>query len=187
MAWRIKKEIWDDIPGFRGRYEVSSYGRVRSLPRKCKCRAGGYRTVPGGLRRIFVANSPRSYPSVHLGKRGKGKTHKIHILVATVFVVNPEPGKRTIVNHKDGDKTNARADNLEWTTQAENSKHAHETGLSHRGAETPNAMLDENDVRRIRRKLKNKETTLVELAKYYGVHLTTISAIKRRVSWKWVA
>ena len=56
------------------------------------------------------------------------KKYQLHILVAEVFIENPEKKKQ--VNHKDGNKLNAKLTNLEWCTASENSQHAHDTGLN---------------------------------------------------------
>ena len=77
---------------------------------------------------------PRGKPlSCHVSNAGyarvwiRGKNRSVHRMVAQTWVENPE-GK-PCVNHKDGNKLNNHANNLEWTTQSENQKHAYDTGL----------------------------------------------------------
>lgn len=103
-------EIWKDIPGFEGLYEVSSCGLIRKGGRIKKLHKdhGGYLTV-------------------WLSKCSKMKCLKVHRLVALAFIPNPE-GKRT-VNHIDGNKQNNHVENLEWATHSENITHANNTGL----------------------------------------------------------
>ena len=97
------KEIWKDIPDTNGIYQVSNYGRVRSFTNR-----GSH--SPGDLLKPRLDIKGYSYVCVIINGRYTPK--KIHRLVALAFVPNdlnlPE------VNHKDEDKTNARADNLEW-------------------------------------------------------------------------
>lgn len=103
-------EVWKDIEGFEGLYQVSSLGRVRRAGRIKKPHTdhGGYLTV-------------------WLCKNSSQKCMKVHRLVAQAFIPNPEC-KRT-VNHFDGNKKNNRVENLEWATHSENIIHANNTGL----------------------------------------------------------
>lgn len=96
-------EIWRDVQGYEGLYEVSNLGNVRSLPRA---------TTRG--KTITKNNSGRGYLQVVLYKNGKSKTHLVHRLVAQAFV--PNPFNFSTVNHKDEQKNNNRFDNLEWCT-----------------------------------------------------------------------
>ncbi len=118
------KEEWKTVEGFGGRYEVSNLGRVRSF-------ANGRH----GNRDEFVVlkqtKIPGGYLKVNLYQTngcGKQFCRTIHRLVADAFVSNPD--SLPIVNHKDGNKANNCADNLEWVTASENSFHASRTGLS---------------------------------------------------------
>ncbi len=102
-------ETWKPVGGFEGLYAVSNLGRVKSLKRN---------TTSGGIMKTHIN---RGYEYVHLCKDGKHYNAKVHRLVASAFVGNPM-GKPE-VNHLDEDKTNNRADNLEWVTAKENSRH----------------------------------------------------------------
>ena len=105
------KEIWADIPGKEGEYQVSNLGNVRS----CVKRAEWYMLSP--------YQDTCRYMYVDIDKRNRA----IHRLVAEAFLP-AEAGKKEI-NHKDGDKHNNRVDNLEWCNRSENVKHAYESGL----------------------------------------------------------
>lgn len=105
----IEGEIWLPIEGYDGLYQVSSYGRVKSL----RGRYGNPREKI--LRQGKLKNG---YLQVALCKEGKLKHYLVHRLVATAFIQNPN-GYRC-VNHKDECKTNNCADNLEWCTQKYN-------------------------------------------------------------------
>ena len=108
------EEIWKDVVGWEGLYQVSNLGRVRSLL---------YNKVE--IRKQPLNN--RGYYFVWIYRKGKATYSLVHRLVAMAFIPNPE-NKRT-VNHKDGDKTNNHVLNLEWNTDGENQLHAYRTGL----------------------------------------------------------
>ena len=107
-------EEWKDIPGFEGKYQISSLGRVRTLNYK---RTKQIRIMNG-------VTDVRGYKCIAFREGGAGSKQKhfmIHRLVADSFIPNPE--NKPFVNHKDGDRCNNSADNLEWCTRAENEKH----------------------------------------------------------------
>ena len=102
-------EEWRPIVGYEGLYEVSSYGRVRSLDMYVKARYGNYRLHKG---KVLSPGEKNGYLFVNLSCNGKHNTITVHRLVAQVFLPNPD--NLPEVNHKDEDKTNNNADNLEW-------------------------------------------------------------------------
>lgn len=108
-------ELWKDIEGFEGLYQVSNLGRVRSYFRE---------GTKGGIIKQFIINR---YPKVHLFKDGVGKFIYTHRLVALAFIPNPE--NKPQINHINGNKYDNRAINLEWATSQENIQHAIDTGL----------------------------------------------------------
>ena len=110
------EEIWKDVVGYEGYYQVSNLGRVRSLDRI----ASNGRKIKGKILSTKV-NTPQYYPRVSLSVNGKMKLVQVHRLVAQAFVYNPDPEHKTQVGHKDESRTNNRADNLEWVTPKENS------------------------------------------------------------------
>lgn len=117
-------EIWKDIPGYEGKYQVSNFGRVKSLARTMPHKLHGKWFVRERILKQFpVGNSGNQYLGVFLHK-GCGEQHifRVHRLVADAFIAKV-PGKPE-VNHKDCDKTNNYADNLEWVSGKENSRHA---------------------------------------------------------------
>lgn len=113
------KEIWKDIPGYEGIYQVSNTGKVRSLTRKVH----NY-MKPG--RELTPHDNGRHYQYVSLYGNGKKQKHAyIHILVATAFLGSSDG--RTQVNHKDFNKKNNCVDNLEWVTREQNIRHFRES------------------------------------------------------------
>ena len=115
------REIWKDIAGYEGIYQVSNLGNVKSLSFGPKNRKSG--TVK--LLRQTPSNC--GYYKVELYKNGKSKMMYVHRLVATAFIPNPE--KKPQVNHIDGNKANNVLSNLEWATSSENQLHAIDHGL----------------------------------------------------------
>ena len=119
----MKGEIWHKCEVPYTRYEVSNLGRVRNA-----------RT---GLV-LRPRKSAHGYRKVSLCYQGKPKECYIHILVATAFVEGWREGLQ--VNHKNGVKTDNRAENLEWVTASENQRHASDVLLLD---VKPVALLDE--------------------------------------------
>lgn len=119
-------EVWKDVEGFSGYYEVSNHGRVRSVNRRVHC---AIRNNPNVVKRgrILKPQNQRGYLSVRLCKEGTGKIIMVHRIVASAFLDRPD-GK-DFVNHKNGNKADNRVENLEWCTAQENSIHAVRTGL----------------------------------------------------------
>lgn len=115
------QEEWREIPGYEGLYKVSSYGRIIAQPRTivCKCKDGSEVTRYYQWR--YVEPKPDKRNSRYASLRDKdGNVTKIsiHRLIATVFIPNPD--NLPIVNHKDENPGNNRADNLEWCTNEYN-------------------------------------------------------------------
>ena len=123
-------EIWKDIEGYEGLYQVSNLGRVKSLDRIVitNNRWGGL-TERNLKSRILkqTTDSLGRYLMVILSKDGVVKTKLVHRLVAKSFI--QRDAIKFEVNHIDGNKRNNRLDNLEYCTRTENIKHAVETGL----------------------------------------------------------
>lgn len=113
-------EDWKPVAGYEGIYEVSSLGRIRS-----------YRKGKWGLcdaPKIIYGQLGRHYRTVVLCKDGHKNSVYIHRLVAETFIPNLQ--NLSEVNHKDGNKSNNAADNLEWCTHTENMHHADRIGLN---------------------------------------------------------
>lgn len=113
-------EEWKDIPGYEGRYQISSHGRVKSLSRPvCVKKDKQCRIIE---EKIMVLHENLSgYKVVWLRFPGTHRKFFVHRLVAIAFLENPD-GKET-VNHKNKDRTCNTIDNLEWMTFNENQYH----------------------------------------------------------------
>lgn len=108
------KEVWKDITGYEGLYQISNLGRVKSF----------WNTKEKILMNL---KDNFGYLKVCLCKDGKKKQFKVHKLVAEAYIPNIENKKE--VNHINGNKADNRAENLEWCTRSENMKHAYKNGL----------------------------------------------------------
>ena len=115
-------EIWKDIKGYEGSYQVSSEGRVKALSRVVKSRWGTPKPLKEKEIREIV--DALGYSRLSLSKDGKVKTHKIHRLVAETFLIGEGH-----INHIDGNKQNNHVSNLEFCTIKQNHNHAFESGL----------------------------------------------------------
>lgn len=108
-------ELWKDIEGFEGLYQVSNLGRIKSAFRE---------GTKGGIIKQFIIHN---YPKVNLHKNGESHFIYTHRLVAKAFI--PNPLNKPQINHINGNKCDNRAINLEWATSQENLQHAIDTGL----------------------------------------------------------
>lgn len=175
-------ETWRDIPGYKGLYQVSSLGRVKSMKRFRICGRGGKQPLPEKIR--LVGTDPKThYHSVLLCKNSIRKGFLVHRLVALAFIPNPK-GKAQ-VNHKDGDKSNNRIENLEWVTCKENHKHAHENGLGLKGSQVGTSKYTESIVKGI---IHDLVSGLIptEAARNAGVKPNIVYGIVYGTSWKHV-
>ena len=145
----MMEEIWKDIEGYEGLYQVSNLGRVRSLGRDLmrKSRYGTMAPYHINGRVLKPLHSQGDYCYVHLfDKDGTSTNQKVHRLVALAFV--PNPNNLNEVNHIDEDKENNRADNLEWCKHVDNCNHGTRNGRSavKRGIQVEQLTLDGHHV-----------------------------------------
>lgn len=120
------QEVWKDIAGYEGMYQVSNLGNVRSLDRVVEVKNQTSRFVKGKEKRQTVGN--HGYCVVYLYKDNKLQTETVHRLVAEAFLANPK--NKETVNHIDGNKKNNCVENLEWSSYTENNAHARLQGLN---------------------------------------------------------
>ena len=112
-------EEWRPVVGYEGLYEVSSYGKVRSLDRYVKTCYGSYRLHKGKV--LSPGKDTDGYLKVCLSCNGKNKMFFVHRLAAQAFLLNPD--NLPEINHKDEDKTNNSVDNLEWCDRSYNNNY----------------------------------------------------------------
>lgn len=127
----------------------------------------------------------KGYASVTLSHKGIPYDKRVHVLVATYFVKNPNPEKFTIVNHLDGNKMNPVFSNLEWTDYSGNSLHAIRTGLTRItwGEDHGKASLTNKQVHEICKIMEDGHMTQREISNKYGVDESVIHEIRLGHNW----
>lgn len=171
----MKTEIWKDIVGYEGYYQVSNLGRIRSLDRTVTSR-NTTRTIRGKILKPKI-NSINGYNSVMLGMSGVAKYVRVHRVVAQSFIDNPD--NKPEINHINGNKSDNRVLNLEWVTHRENHKHRISVLKQTSGA----AKITKNIADEIRERFANGNITQTALGKEYGLCQQNISLIINRKCW----
>lgn len=163
--WELNNpEVWIDIKGYGGKYQVSSYGRIKSFYGKVN---------------YLSPVSHHGYDKVTLCKNGSKKQLFVHRIVLASFI--QENPNSLQVNHKDGVKTNNYLYNLEYCDSKQNINHAYENKLIRNiGEFNHNSKLSNHQVLEIR----SSSLNVSELSRKYFVSRKTIQNILSRKSWK---
>lgn len=177
----MKTEEWKDVVGSGGRYQISTFGNVRSngfIGKDGKFRKPRYMTVS--------INKSLGYAMFFTSIDGKKKAFYVHRMIAEAFIPNPD-GKPE-VNHIDGDKRNSVLWNLEWVTTKENVRHAINEGLSTpprigKGDDCPASKLTSFEVAKIKTILNTSKRSLASIARQFGVGASAISHIRDKRTW----
>ena len=137
----METEIWKPVVGYEGFYDVSNWGRVKSLTRVIVQGNGKRITVKERILKTAVQN--RGYEFVSLSNSSGKKYKLVHTLVGTAFI--PNPHNKPFIDHIDGDRRNNRVENLRWCTPKENSnfelaiKHTSDAARGKTGKLCPNS------------------------------------------------
>jgi hypothetical protein len=173
----IEKEIWKDVVGYEGLYQVSSIGQVKVLDRECNHWRGG-KLIRKGF--IIKPTCPKGYNRVTLTDRsGKAKIYFVHQVVAIAFI-GPRTQERPYINHKNFVRNDNRVENLEWVNSQENMNHQVDANRSLKGSKNPSSILNEKQVREIRK----CTLSFKEMSEKYGVCIGTIEALRYGRIWK---
>jgi hypothetical protein len=176
------EEIWKDIEGYEGLYQVSNLGRIKSLPKMVS--GNHYR----GER--IIGSSSGFYNRVCLYKNNKAKSIRIHRLVAKAFIPNLE--NKPEINHVNGNRLDNRVENLEWATPKENMRHAFDTGLNkgpnvngnQQGEKHPISKLTEIQIIEIRRLYKEGGISQSQIGRKFGITQAHTGKIINKILWK---
>ena len=177
-----EQEIWKDIEGYVGYYQVSNLGRVRSLSRTITTHykdGRGDVTVHRKGRIMKPNKNVEGYLRIQLSKDDIRERSAIHRLVALAFIPNPNPEKYNMVNHIDGVTDNNNVNNLEWCDNRENQEHAIRIGLNQRvGTNSHWSKLTEEQVKFIRENYEYRgKYNFCTLAKMFDVTPRTIQNV----------
>lgn len=174
------QEIWKDVLGYEGKYQVSNLGRVK----RCADNSPGSRGRLKKKKEIILKPTlgANKYLSVSLGKFKKNTVHR---LVAIHFC-EQKPGKNH-VDHINSERTDNRAANLRWVTQQENNSWQKRVV----GSEHSNSKLTEKDVKHIRDEFDRMSNAKLygaytKIAKGYGINSVSVYDIVNRRTWKHV-
>lgn len=169
----LPHEIWRDVLDYEGFYQVSNMGRLKSLHY-------GKSTI------LNPSMASDGYKNVTLTLNGKKKYFRLHVLVARAFIPNPD--NKPCVNHIDGDKSNNRADNLQWVTHSENTRHAYNKGLAKSACEHHYAKFTPQQIQKIRDIYipYDSEFGASALARKLNVNVKTVQKIVHSISYKTV-
>ena len=170
-------EAWADVTDYEGVYQVSTLGRVRSLPRTVRNNRG-FAALSGKVLRTSLA---AGYPSVSFWHLHVRRTFYVHILVLRTFVGDSPAGMQGC--HWDGNPKNSRLDNLRWDTPAGNSADRLRHGTDWCGERCKTAVLTARDVAEIRKRYTLGGCRQLDLAAEFGVDQSNISLIVNGKSW----
>lgn len=162
-------EIWKDIPGYEGIYQVSVLGRVKSLARKGS---------KGGI--LKFSRNKDGYLYVSFYKNSMQSTFKVHRLVCGAFYVKPHD--KNYVDHRDGNKTNNNASNLRWCTFKENIRFAWDLGI-YSVEKSSNAILTEKEARSIKDMLSSG-IKAKDIFPLFKIKINAVYDIKQGRCWK---
>lgn len=191
-------EVFLDIKGYRGLYQVSNLGNIKSLRRVIKCKSRSDFKIQEKI--LTLRLDKDGYLLVNLYNNGS-KTYKVHRLVAESFIANPD--NKNIINHKNGIRNDNKVSNLEWVTISENNIHSYRVlnrkhpllgisrkgkylkGTSHpsissynKGCRCSECKLKNTEKgRRIRNKKKQKETSRIGVDEYTVVFQTSVDRL----------
>jgi hypothetical protein len=172
----LMEEVWRDIPGYEGYYQVSNLGRIKSLERRKRIGNGATQMIPERILKAVPYNKV-GHLKVTLCKDGDHKNHPVHRAVMEAFCgARPEKAE---IRHLNSNAQDNRLENLAYGTSTEN--HIDQSKMGHIGGQK----LMPDSVGDIRKRLADGETC-TKIAEDYGVTMYCIFDIKRGRTFSWV-
>ncbi|MGE8328881.1 NUMOD4 motif-containing HNH endonuclease [Pseudomonas urmiensis] len=172
----MTEEIWKDIVGFEGYYQVSDLGRVRSVDRELVNSRGHNQRFPGVM--IVITGDGSGYQKFLAHKAGAKKNLLVHTCVLEAFT-GPGPDGYECC-HGNGNRKDNRHSNLRWGTKAENAKDKELHGTAIKGAYSQNSKLTDQDVASI---LCSPDSH-AQVAARHGVTAELVGLIRNGKAWK---
>ena len=170
--YNIETEIWKDIKGYEGKYQASSYGRIRNAKGKV----------------LKTYTDKCGYQLIGLYKDGKSKTFRVHRIIYETLVGDIPIDLQ--INHKDFNRSNNKVSNLEVTTREENVRHSLQNTIRANSYDENgnriskgNSKINREIAEEIRTIYATKDVTYKELAKNYGIKRSTVGDIVTGKSW----
>ena len=172
-------EIWRPIKHYEGLYEVSNYGRVRSLDTLSSVngKTGKYSRKKTGCI-LKPQNSSKGYKQITLCNTSGKHIVSVHRLVAEAFIDNPN--SLQVVNHKDENKANNHVNNLEWCTTKYNNTYGNKIK---RGELHPGSKLNSEQISSIR-EMRSSGVKINQIADYFGISRSHVSGITNNRYWR---
>ena len=166
------EEIWKNIDELGDTYEVSNLGRIRNK------KTNHIKSI------VFDGHYYKfGYDCKINGVRKRG-WYRVHKAVALAFI--PNPGNKPTVNHIDGDKSNNKAENLEWATYKEQSDHATKVLKAHCGEDNYNSQYTNEQVKEMRRLYEEENFDIQIIQKMFGGRISNIKRILEYERWKYI-
>lgn len=167
----IKNEIWKNIQGYEGYYQISNYGKVKSL------KFNKEKILKPGL-------TSNGYLQITLFKNNKRKKFMIHRLVGEYFIPNPK--NKPEIDHEFGDKIDNYYRHLKWVTSSENSKNAYKIKLRKptHGEINGQSKLTKKQVLEIRNMYQKNKITYEKIAKLYNISFQHVGDIINKRRWR---
>lgn len=177
------KEVWKDIPGYEGRYQASSLGRIRSVDRIVKQKTANGRICDRFLRGTILKPTKFNYQFVHLGRCTGRK--KVHHLVLLTFI-GPKPFQKACGAHLNGIRHDNRASNLTWCSNKENHSHKLAHGTLIFGEQHHAAKLTDKKINIIRKEYRQgvRGFGFTSLSQKYKMSYTSLRDVIIRKTWK---
>ena len=171
-------EIWKDVPGYEGYYQVSNHGNVKSIERTITDSLGHTYNISEKILKNTIDNVGKGYYRVSLSRKCKILFAHVHRLVAWAFIGHQKKGIE--VRHLDGNCKNNHINNLAYGTKSENIADAKEHNTFPRWEKRPGAILNRN----IAKAIAASKGTNAEIGRKFGIKAGVIRQVRTGETWE---